>query len=279
MTMHVQLQHRLMALCDRCLSENVASFWTTIKDLVDELEDLRKQCQPGPDKLLLTKLLFILARCSRLVLLQDASPYVVAERERSMYNTMPRPVRHVFHTSTKPRAAKDAPAAGSMSVNIRRTATVPSRTPGDVATGIAQLKLSDIPSTGTMVCSVACVDACAATCCVVHGISTAASVACTSTRLHPGGAARARILSPLGRSVVTRTLEAELDQVAADQGRVPLSEPSTSDAGDEAITSRPSSASSHGQGQRRKSMCRCCCTPSHADNHSQACWVGAWSGW
>jgi hypothetical protein len=65
-----------------------------------------------------------------------------------MYNTMPRPVRHVFHTSTKPRAAKDSVPAGSMSVNIRRTATVPSRTPGDVTTGIAQIKLSDIPSTG-----------------------------------------------------------------------------------------------------------------------------------
>lgn len=108
-----------------------------------------------------------------------------------------------------------------------------------------------------------------------------------------GTAARSRILSPLGRSVVTRTLEAELDQVAAGgitattsantspmasmddrsptgalhsaavlpQGP-PLSEPSTSDAGDEVpATSRPSSAASSSQGtqsqrvvQRRKSL-------------------------
>lgn len=140
------LRGRLMGLVHRCLSEDVAVFWTTIKDHVDELDDLRKHCTPGPDKFLLTKLLFILARCSRLVLLQEATPYAAAERERSMYSTMPRPVRHVFHTSIKPRAAKDAAPGGSMSVNIRRTATVPSRTPGDVTAGIAQLKLSDIPT-------------------------------------------------------------------------------------------------------------------------------------
>ncbi len=148
---------KLLALCNKCLSENVASFWTTIKDLVDELEELRKQSAPGPDKLLITKLLFILARCSRLVLLQDASPYTAAERERSLYSTMPRPTRHVFHTAVKPTrgGGKDGIMAGggigSMSVNIRRTATVPSRTP-DVASAMGHLKLSDIPGSGMLGC-------------------------------------------------------------------------------------------------------------------------------
>ena len=44
------------------------TFKATVQDLVDELEEIRGQCPVTSHKALVTRLLFIVTRCSRLVL-------------------------------------------------------------------------------------------------------------------------------------------------------------------------------------------------------------------
>jgi microtubule-associated serine/threonine kinase len=60
----------------RCLDEHVECFKENIKSEVDILEDLRRACHGRPAKRLYTRLLFILTRCSRLLLSEDQSPGV-----------------------------------------------------------------------------------------------------------------------------------------------------------------------------------------------------------
>lgn len=58
----------LLDIVDTCLKEDLVTFKATVQDVVDELEDTRGQCPVTSDKALVTRLLFILTRCSRLVL-------------------------------------------------------------------------------------------------------------------------------------------------------------------------------------------------------------------
>ena len=60
----------------RCLDESIESFRDSIKQEVDVLEELRRGCRGRPAKQLYTRLLFILTRCSRLLLTEDNSPGV-----------------------------------------------------------------------------------------------------------------------------------------------------------------------------------------------------------
>lgn len=46
----------------------MASFRTSIQEVVDELGEVRRKCMLPGHKALVTRLLFILTRCSRLVL-------------------------------------------------------------------------------------------------------------------------------------------------------------------------------------------------------------------
>ena len=58
----------LLALASKCLEEDMASFRTSIQEVVDELGEVRRKCALPGHKALVTRLLFILTRCSRLVL-------------------------------------------------------------------------------------------------------------------------------------------------------------------------------------------------------------------
>ena len=53
---------------DTCLVEDLGTFKSMVQDVVDELEDMRCQCHVSSHKALVTRLLFIVTRCSRLVL-------------------------------------------------------------------------------------------------------------------------------------------------------------------------------------------------------------------
>ena len=66
-----------MLIAQRCLDEDVETFKENIKAEVDRLEELRRACCGRPAKQLYTRLLFILTRCSRLVLSEDSSPGIV----------------------------------------------------------------------------------------------------------------------------------------------------------------------------------------------------------
>lgn len=64
----------VLATAQRCLDEHVDVFKESIKGEVDRLEELRRACRGRAAKQLYTRLLFILTRCSRLVLTEDCSP-------------------------------------------------------------------------------------------------------------------------------------------------------------------------------------------------------------
>jgi serine/threonine protein kinase len=55
-----------------CMNEDEDSFKATIKERVDEMEDMRRSCTSTAAKQLFTRLLFILTRCSRLVVMEDS---------------------------------------------------------------------------------------------------------------------------------------------------------------------------------------------------------------
>lgn len=55
-----------------CMNEDEDSFKATIKERVDEMEDMRRSCTSMAAKQLFTRLLFILTRCSRLVVMEDS---------------------------------------------------------------------------------------------------------------------------------------------------------------------------------------------------------------
>ena len=61
-------ERSLLALASKCLEEDMASFRTSIQEVVDELGEVRRKCALPGHKALVTRLLFILTRCSRLVL-------------------------------------------------------------------------------------------------------------------------------------------------------------------------------------------------------------------
>ena len=58
----------LLDIVDTCLDEDLVTFKATVQDLVDELEEMRGQYRLTAHKALVTRLLFIITRCSRLVL-------------------------------------------------------------------------------------------------------------------------------------------------------------------------------------------------------------------
>jgi hypothetical protein len=51
-----------------CLEADLESFKAGVQHIVDELEDMRTQCTDRGHKAHVTRLLFIITRCSRLVL-------------------------------------------------------------------------------------------------------------------------------------------------------------------------------------------------------------------
>ena len=64
---------RVIMVADRCLGEDVESFRHSIQSIVDHLEELRRGCRSRSHKALATRLLFILTRCSRLVMSEESS--------------------------------------------------------------------------------------------------------------------------------------------------------------------------------------------------------------
>eukprot|EP00898_Chlorokybus_atmophyticus_P004185 jgi/Chlat1/4768/Chrsp308S00818 len=62
-----ELADRLLQVAQASIVTQPEEFKTQVKALVQNLEDERKNAEPGPGRQLVTKLLFILTRCSRLI--------------------------------------------------------------------------------------------------------------------------------------------------------------------------------------------------------------------
>ncbi|KAL4543745.1 hypothetical protein Ndes2437B_g01558 [Nannochloris sp. 'desiccata'] len=100
----------------RCVDEHVESFKENIKSEVDKLEELRRGCHSRPAKRLYTRLLFILTRCSRLLLSEDQSPGVAGTA--AGYYTAAKAVRDGRQArATRHRSGGDKKPSGSGNTN------------------------------------------------------------------------------------------------------------------------------------------------------------------
>eukprot|EP00887_Chlorella_sp_A99_P007617 scaffold20.g7617.t1 len=228
---------RLIMVAERCAGEEVESFRGSIQAIVDQLEELRRGCASRSHKALATRLLFILTRCSRLVLSEDgaggygsggggaftphAAAYMTVQpRGRGpgaklrRFSGFPMLRNQVSLDKPAPAAAHAAHASprGGAASPLVRSATAPTRAFRDVLHGMHHLHLQEpqrAQEAGQAPQPLRLLSPMPES---PSPRSPAASEASTPTsQLH---GARQVGLSPLGRSVVT-ALEAELDQAAA----------------------------------------------------------------
>ncbi len=54
-------------MVDTCLEQDLGTFKGSCQDMVDQLEELRRRCAEAAHRAPITRLLFIITRCSRLV--------------------------------------------------------------------------------------------------------------------------------------------------------------------------------------------------------------------
>jgi len=54
-------------MVETCLEQDLGTFKGSCQDMVDELEELRRRCSQPAHRARITRLLFIITRCSRLV--------------------------------------------------------------------------------------------------------------------------------------------------------------------------------------------------------------------
>ena len=57
----------MIGMVDTCLEQDLGTFRASCQDMVDELEELRRRCAAPAHRARITRLLFIVTRCSRLV--------------------------------------------------------------------------------------------------------------------------------------------------------------------------------------------------------------------
>jgi len=106
----------------RCLDEHVDCFKENIKSEVDKLEDLRRACHCRSAKRLYTRLLFILTRCSRLLLSEDQSPGVAGTT--AGYYTAAKAVRNNRQArATRRRSGGDRRISGNVGTGGTSTKT------------------------------------------------------------------------------------------------------------------------------------------------------------
>lgn len=65
---YLNLLCSLLEIVDMCLDEDLETFKANVQDVVDELEEMRRECSNSIQKAHVTRLMFIITRCSRLVL-------------------------------------------------------------------------------------------------------------------------------------------------------------------------------------------------------------------
>lgn len=61
-------------MVDTCLEQDLGTFKASCQDMVDQLEELRRRCAVAAHRAPITRLLFIITRCSRLVFTGPLQP-------------------------------------------------------------------------------------------------------------------------------------------------------------------------------------------------------------
>ncbi|CAL8463108.1 g2642 [Coccomyxa elongata] len=186
----------LLHIVDMCLEEDLETFKASVQDLVDELEEMRRECSNNTHKAHVTRLMFIITRCSRLVLTEEASNVGT----RVLYMTQPR-----SRMGRPARQLTDIPISSSRlkahrrpvtPASLGRSITLPSRrAPREMAAADA------LPPTATP---------------ASHFTRPSVDISLVDSAAQPPAIHDFK-RSPLGRSVVT-ALEAQLDRVAVQNG-------------------------------------------------------------
>lgn len=83
---HQEQISKLLDIAEECLESTVEDFRLTVTDIVDGLEEERSACQSRTIKALYTRLLFILARCSRLLITEQLQLFATEPRNRRTGN-------------------------------------------------------------------------------------------------------------------------------------------------------------------------------------------------
>ncbi|GIL52826.1 hypothetical protein Vafri_8590 [Volvox africanus] len=76
----------IMDIAEECLETPVEDFKLTITDIVDNIEDERSACQHRTIRALYTRLLFILTRCSRLLITEQQHLFATEPRNRRRHS-------------------------------------------------------------------------------------------------------------------------------------------------------------------------------------------------
>ncbi|DBA81919.1 TPA: hypothetical protein ACH3X1_007632 [Trebouxia sp. C0004] len=218
----------VLHIANKCMEEDVPVFKYSIQDIVDELEEMRKTCKLSSHKSHVSRLLFILTRCSRLVLSEEPSPM---SNNTAMYGTQPRNRTHQKQrrfsgfpfTSQRPYGGVHK-KLGSPRSPIARATTLPTRSLRDMMHALdLDGHVVHKPALSTLAESPSQISS--------ETTSSGSDTASVTQGLSVAPRANSLKRSPLGRSVVT-ALEAELDQVASpsaasETSQEDLSEPST----------------------------------------------------
>ncbi|KAK9865871.1 hypothetical protein WJX84_011148 [Apatococcus fuscideae] len=143
------IMQSLVDISSTCIEEDVLAFKNSIQRVVDQLEEMRQQCSSPKPKNMITRLLFILTQCSRLLLTEAASPL---SPNAGLYATLPRNRMSAklmrftgFPSSTARRAGIQKRAADSPKSPIARAITLPS-SPCVVTALEAELNQAATPS-------------------------------------------------------------------------------------------------------------------------------------
>ena len=64
----------VVGMVDTCLEQDLGTFKASCQDMVDQLEELRRRCAEAAHRAPITRLLFIITRCSRLVFTGPLGP-------------------------------------------------------------------------------------------------------------------------------------------------------------------------------------------------------------
>ncbi|KAK9814030.1 hypothetical protein WJX73_009617 [Symbiochloris irregularis] len=199
--MHAERAAVLQSLLDtanHCLDSELADFKANIQDIVDEVEEMRRTCRIGAYKAPITRLLFILTRCSRLVALGQNSKMQAFNNQPALFATQPRPAANPELFKTGKRLARKGHS--NPQSPLARSVTMPSR---------ALIEATTQPAAGHP----------------RKGLEVLAEVPDSPEHSQEPAAQRSSrasdspraTLSPLGRSIVA-ALEHELDQVATPPG-------------------------------------------------------------
>eukprot|EP00195_Chlamydomonas_chlamydogama_P007612 CAMPEP_0202908714 /NCGR_PEP_ID=MMETSP1392-20130828/46994_1 /ASSEMBLY_ACC=CAM_ASM_000868 /TAXON_ID=225041 /ORGANISM="Chlamydomonas chlamydogama, Strain SAG 11-48b" /LENGTH=271 /DNA_ID=CAMNT_0049598179 /DNA_START=106 /DNA_END=917 /DNA_ORIENTATION=- len=73
---------RLIDIVDECLESSIDDFKLTVTDIVDSIEEDRSMCDNRQVKALYTRLLFILTRCSRLLITEQLNLFATEPRNQ-----------------------------------------------------------------------------------------------------------------------------------------------------------------------------------------------------